>query len=107
MKKITRNNINKGNMVALSYCQCQSVLNRFAYEFKVGYNTGCNGWNYDLYRIGNYDIVTGYNVPYRQYSDIEKKKKLIALENKLKTMGFAEFCEKRAKLKKEFLNIFE
>lgn len=102
MRKVTRNEINKGSMVALGYCQCQTILNRFGYEYKIGYNKGICGWNYDLYRIGNVDIVTGYNVPYAQYSNKELKKKLIELENKARRAK-----TKNEELKKEFFAIFE
>lgn len=103
MKKITRNQINKENMVALGYCQCQEILNLFAYDYKVGYNTGMYGWNYDLYRINGVDIVTGYNIPYASYSNKEIKNKLIELENKARQ---AEWIE-HENLKKEFFDIFE
>ena len=104
MKKITRNEINKNNMVALGYCQCQTILNLFAYDYKVGYNTGICGWNYDLYRISGVDIITGYNVPYSQYSNKKIKKKLIELENKMrKKLDFT----KKEECKKEFFEIFK
>lgn len=104
MKKITRNDINKNNMVALSYCQCQTILNLFAYDCKVGYNVGVNGWNYDLYRIGDVDLVSGYNVPYEKYSNKEIKNKLIELENKMrKKLDFT----KKEEYKKEFFEIFK
>ena len=104
MKKITRNEINKNNMVALSYCQCQTVLDLFAYEYKVGYNAGIHGWNYDLYRIGGVDLVSGYNVPYSQYNNKEIKNKLIELENKMrKNKDFTKYKE----YKKEFFEIFK
>lgn len=103
IKKVTRNDINKENMIALGYCQCQTILNRFGYEYKVGYNTGLYGWNYDLYRINGMDIVTGYNIPYSQYSNKEIKNKLVALENKVrKNKDFT-----KNDFKKEFFQIFE
>lgn len=104
MKKITRNDIDKNNMVAVSYCQCQTVLDLFAYKYKVGYNAGIHGWNYNLYRIGGVDIVTGYNVPYEKYSNKEIKNKLIELENKMrKKLDFT----KKEEYKKEFFEIFK
>lgn len=106
-KKVTRNEINKNNMVALSYCQCQHTLNFFGKDFKVGYNAGVYGWNYDLYRVNGVDIVTGYNVPYRQYNNQEIKKKLILLENKLVKCTFDEYRKNREKWEKEFLEIFQ
>lgn len=103
MKKITRNDINKNNMVALGYCQIQTILDLFAYDYKIGYNAGINGWNYDLYSIHDVDIVTGYNTPYQQYSNKEIKNKLIAFENKARQTELKE----RENLKKEFFEIFE
>ena len=104
MIKVTRNNINKKNMVALGYCQCQTILNTFGYEYKIGENVGVNGWNYNLYRINGVDIVAGYNVPYYNLSNKEIKNKLVAFENKIR----ANFdYSKREEYKKEFLKIFE
>ena len=103
-KKITRKDINKDNMVVLSYCQCQKILNAFAYAYKVGYNRGIYGWNYDLYRINNVDILTGYNVPYSQYSNKGLKNKLVALENAMRQ----DFDDSKLEYyKKEFFKIFE
>ena len=48
MRKITRNEINKTNMVAIGYCQAQAALNLFGADYKIGYNAGVYGWNYDL-----------------------------------------------------------
>ena len=105
MIKVTRNNINKKNMVALGYCQCQEILNLFGEAYKIGYNSGGNGWNYDLYRIGGIDIVTGYNVPYYTHSNKEIKNKLISLENTIRNEKYG--TDKYKKYKKEFLKIFE
>lgn len=104
IKRITRNDINKENMVALSYCQCQTILSLFGYEYKVGYNSGTYGWNYDLYRIGNIDIVTGYNVPYYRYSNKELKNKLVALENEVRAN---KDYSKNDDYRKEFFKIFK
>ena len=104
MKKVTRNEINKENMVTLGYCQCQTVLNLFAYDYKIGYNSGMCGWNYDLYRIKGIDVVTGYNVPYEKYNNKEIKNKLIALENRVRSdKDYTKYDAYR----KEFLKIFE
>ena len=102
-KKINRKDINKENMVTLSYCQCQKILKLFGEDYKIGYNAGVNGWNYDLYCIHDVSIVTGYNVPYQQYNNQVLKRKLIALDNKLNRLPFGEYHT----LKKEFLKIFE
>ena len=105
MKKVTRNDINKENMVALGYCECQTVLNMFAYNFKVGYNSGVYGWNYDLYNVNGVSIVTGYNVPYTEYSNNEIKRKLIELENKIRKQNLS-FGDKE-NWSQEFSEIFE
>lgn len=102
MRKVTRKDINKNNMVTLSYCQCQRVLNLFGGDYKIGYNSGVYGWNYDLYRIGDVDIVTGYRIPYSRSGNKELKKKLVMLDNKLKNLKFGEYQS----FKKEFLEIF-
>lgn len=104
MRKIIRSEINKNNMVALSYCQCQTILDIFGYEYKIGYNAGIYGWNYDLYRINGIDVVTGYNVPYLQYSNKILKNKLIALENKVRN---SHDYSKYDTYKEEFFKIFE
>ena len=105
--KITRNEINKTNMVALSYCQAQTALNCFAYNDKVVYNAGIYGWNYDLYKINGVDIVTGYRPPYCEYSKKDIKNKLIAFENKLRELSYSEEHENEEILKKEFFEIFK
>jgi hypothetical protein len=107
-KKITRNDINKNNMVTLSYCQCQKVLSLFGEDYKVGYNVGINGWNYDLYNIHGVSIVTGYNTPYEKYCNKELKQKLIALDNKIieTRHTWAEYEENSRKYFREFLEIF-
>lgn len=104
MRKVTRTEINKEKMVALSYCQCQMVLSMFGHDYKIGYNSGIYGWNYDLYRINDIDIVTGYNVPYTSYINKELKSKLVALENKIrKNHDFT----KHDVYQKEFFDIFK
>ena len=111
MKRITRNNINKMNMVALGYCQAQAALDLFGTDYKIGYNAGVYGWNYDLYRINGVDIVTGYNVPYYKHSNKDIKNKLIEFENKIRTvergLTFSEYEKNVKKWEKEFLEIFK
>ena len=101
MRKVTRNDINKENMISLGYCQCQIALRVFGENFKVGYNSGVYGWNYDLYNVNGVSIVTGYNVPYTEYSNNEIKRKLIELENKIRIQ------KECTDWQKEFLEIFE
>lgn len=104
-RRVTRKDINKNNMVALGYCQIQHTLNFFGEKFKVGYNAGIYGWNYDLYNINGISVVTGYNVPYYQYSNKEIKNKLIAMENKIRKCSLEEYRKNKEKWKKEFLEI--
>ena len=111
LRKITRSEINKENMVAIGYCQCQTILDMFAYNYKIGYNSGIYGWNYDLYRINGVDIITGYNCPYYNYSNKDIKAQLIELENKIRkekrSLTFLEYEKKLQQWKKEFLEIFK
>ena len=111
MRKITRNKINKTNMVALGYCQAQAALNLFGTDYKIGYNAGVYGWNYDLYRIGGVDVVTGYNCPYINKSNNKIKTQLIAFENKIRKeergLTFLEYEKNVKKWEKEFLEIFK
>lgn len=107
MRKVTRSEINKNNMVALGYCQIQHTLNFFGEDFKIGYNAGIYGWNYDLYNINGVSVVTGYNVPYYQYSNNTIRTKLVELENKVSKCSLKEYRENKEKWKKEFLEIFE
>ena len=107
MKKETRKDINKNNMVVLYYCQCQQVLRMFADDYKIGYNMGINGWNYDLYDIRGISIVHGYNPPYEKNNNQELKKSLIRLNNKVSKMDMLEIYKNYNELKKEFLEIFE
>lgn len=104
MRKITRNDINKNNMVALSSGQCQTILSMFASDYKIGYNEGVYGWNYDLYEINGVDIVAGYRIPYKSSENKEVKKALIALENKVREMAGAEAWNNFDQLKKDFFN---
>ena len=111
MKRITRKQINKTNMVALSYCQAQTALDLFGTDYKIGYNSGVYGWNYDLYRINGIDIITGYNVPYGKYSNKDIKNKLIELENKIRKekrgLTFSEYEKNVKKWRREFFEIFK
>ena len=45
-------------VLAVPYCFLQHVLN---YESPTAYNSGKDGWNFDVYQIDfRYNIVTGY-----------------------------------------------
>lgn len=44
---------------------------------RLGYNCGIYGWNYDIFKIKDYYIVTGYRYPeIKQYLSYEKLKEL-------------------------------
>lgn len=107
MRKVTRNDINKENMVVLYYCQCQHILRMFADDYKVGYNIGINGWNYDLYTINGISIIHGYNPPYEKNNNRELKKALIKFNNKVAKLSMLESYKNYQCLKKEFLEFFE
>lgn len=58
--KITQSAAKKSNTIvlAVSYCELQAILK---YESPIAYNTGNDGWNFDLYELsGCHSIVTGY-----------------------------------------------
>ena len=59
-KHITQKDTKNSNYVVLGvgYRDLQNVLK---YLSPIAYNTGRDGWNYDLYRLNDtYSIVTGY-----------------------------------------------
>lgn len=107
MRKVTKKDINKENMVVLYYCQCQQILRMFADDYKVGYNTGINGWNYDLYNINGISIIHGYNPPYEKNNNQDLKRALVKLNNKVAKLSMMEVYKSYQHLKKEFLEIFE
>lgn len=45
-------------VLAIGYCALQNVLK---HESPIAYNSGANGWNFDLYTLDNeISLVTGY-----------------------------------------------
>jgi hypothetical protein len=73
--KITRRDaLARFNCFAVGYCNLQDL---FYCEAPTYYTCGVYGWNADLYRFGDYTIVTGYrpfgaSVPYgltRKYEE--------------------------------------
>ena len=69
--KMSRNQIADlpvDKIVVVRYCELQYLLSGID---AVGYNAGINGWNYDVYIIGNIGILTGYRVP-NKYPRAEK-----------------------------------
>lgn len=61
--EMTRNQIADlpvDKIVTAGYCDLQYLLSGID---PVGYNAGINGWNYDVYIIGDIGILTGYRMP--------------------------------------------
>ena len=57
--KVTKKQVmsSYSNILKLSYCELQRLLNRFSPQY---YTCGINGWNADIYIIDGMCIVTGY-----------------------------------------------
>ena len=75
--KVTKKQImsNYSNVLELSYCALQTLLNRFAPSY---YTAGIYGWNADIYEIDGLCICTGYRpfgtfIP--NYTEIERVNK--------------------------------
>lgn len=54
-QKKTKQNFTK--VFKVGYCEIESIEYFLSPE---AYNSGINGWNYDLFSFGNYAICTGY-----------------------------------------------
>lgn len=74
VEKITRNIFDRERTIVLGYCEYQELINSL-YDYKIGYNSGVYGWNYDAYMVGNnVYITTGYNRPFSEVkNDLTKK----------------------------------
>lgn len=69
--KMTRNQLADlpvDKIVTAGYCDLQYLLYNID---PVAYSAGINGWNYDVYVIGDVGILTGYRVP-RKYPKAAK-----------------------------------
>lgn len=57
--KVTKKQImsNYSNVIEVSYCALQTLLNRFSPSY---YTCGIYGWNTDIYEIDGLCICTGY-----------------------------------------------
>ena len=70
--------------LAIPYCELQHLLN---YKDPIAYNSGVNGWNFDLYVIDGVAITTGYGnlvgdrVDYDVYRKYDKEAALILSYN--------------------------
>lgn len=59
--KVTDKNLKEEPFVfTAGYCELQELLQ---YEDRIAYTRGLNGWRYDLYKIQNVYITTGYQRP--------------------------------------------
>lgn len=61
--KMTRGQIEKlpvNKIVTAGYCDLQYLLSGVD---PIGYNSGKNGWYYDVYVVDGICILTGYHVP--------------------------------------------
>ena len=59
------------NLIASNY------LNR---QHPKYYNSGVNGWNYDVYHINGYAIINGYRpLSYWEKLDLDKLQEIVAL----------------------------
>ena len=59
--KITDRELARERYVFISgYCDLQYLLK---YESPIAYACGINGWRYDIYKIDNVYITTGYSSP--------------------------------------------
>lgn len=72
--KTTRNEIqqNYKNVICVGYCKLDYLLTN---HDPIAYNSGVDGWKYDLYDINGVAIVTGYQAfgNIRPNSEIIKK----------------------------------
>lgn len=55
--KITNKELKNNEVYSVGYCGLQDLL---SYESPIAYNKGVYGWNYDVYKINNVYICTGY-----------------------------------------------
>jgi hypothetical protein len=52
-------------IISVGYCELQTLLK---YKSPVAYNAGTYGWNFDVYDVNGYAIVTGYRSMPSQHS---------------------------------------
>lgn len=79
--KTTRNELTATGLpiVKIPYCCCQTLLK---FQEPIAFNAGLYGWNYDVYKINNTLVVTGYSMTVKgiegkYYDDFEKRSKKI------------------------------
>ena len=61
--KMTKRQIEElpvNKIVTAGYCELYYILSGLD---PIGYNSGVNGWNYDVYMVDGICILTGYHVP--------------------------------------------
>lgn len=78
--KVTRPQLKKffgNNVLYCGYCAAQSIFNQLGIEPRF-YNCGFYGWNFDVYLVDKFAIVTGYRnlfgcgLDYKKLRDLEK-----------------------------------
>ena len=94
---------NSNNIIAVSYCGLQSLLN---YKNPFAYSSGNCGWSCDYYDIDGVIISTGYS-PIGEYAnydlvrEYEEKAKVVVYDWELK---YDAKVEQLDKLLSEFIN---
>lgn len=100
---ITRTHLQGCKVYICGYCELQHLFN-FCGSYKLGYNAGVYGWNYDAYKIDDIIIATGYRTPKGKRIDreltsaIDEKARHIA-----RTYAYDEGKAEIEKLVKELL----
>ena len=89
-------------IVSIGYCGAQWLLSNHE---PVAYNAGVYGWNYDVYRVGQTYIVTGYRpikgTVYANTREYEKQAEDIISK---RYFTYDEKCERIESLLREYLN---
>ena len=107
--RVTKNEIEKSfeNIIAIGYCNFQTMLNSFSVNF---YTSGINGWNNDIYVINNNTcIVTGYRTfgnirpSYELVNKYEKAAEKLKELNWQNKMNYETRVKRTRKLLEKFL----
>lgn len=104
---ITRTHLQGYKVYTCGACELQHLLN-FCTSYKLGYNAGVYGWNYDAYKFDDVIITTGYRTPKGKRIDreltsaIDEKARHIA-----RTLYYEEAQVEIEKLVKELLEALQ
>lgn len=103
--KELRNKVASKYLFKCGYCDLQHLLH---FTSPIAYASGVYGWNYDVYKIDDIYITTGYRSMVGQSIDYEVTRKYEEQAREiLNTWGKYEYEEKKElvnKLLKEFIN---